>query len=1025
MRKRTLYFLLFLILPRFVFSQVSKYSGSQYSTVNGLPNNLVTDIGWDSTGFMWICTFNGIARFDGAWIEAFTNNNYPILKGEYTSGLSTNEKGQTIFADENGNIYSLRKNKPALIDSLVDKNDRYRATSVLGLSSRIQQKIIEGNIDFKGNEKEMVQIDDSSCFLAKNNKLHQFNAATGKVELIKEFPGKIQVFKINERIFLCEKDKQFYEIKAGLRGKDIAITPIDYPFSLEGTEIFWRNGTSNPILLQEENSYLLSVNNNRICRELVCDQVPDNISITCMRYDRKSGVMAIGSDGNGVFIFKRKVLDSYTNSSADILSLARVYNSQVEVEPGKLWLPYKSELDFTTRKLQSNPRIPDFKSALKVKDSLVLFNCADGFISSYDLKTKKISKRFNSRSDGSSAFVVTEDRIFHGGDYGFTEITPKGDSLFFAFRDSVKRSNTFRDMFEYRPGYLVFSGCYGAFGFDIHTLQMDTFAITDAETCFYQTAIYHDYLLIATGDGIRVYKDKVVRRVPLDDKDIHISANNIYVDHEDNVWIGANAGIFIAKAKDIVRKFLDGAYELNFKFLGKNYGLDLSELNGGWQGSVQLLSNGKLSYAGVNGIATISPAEGTKEQNFPVLFYDDIVMNDSVHFEAGKKNLLFPSAAKKVRIYFSILNWRDATNTTLEYRIKDISQSWIPVDFFKQNYVDLINLPAGQHHIEFNLQQGLEKLQSNLAFSIETSWYRTRIFYLLMALLGIVIIAGFIYWRLYYLRKKNESLSEKITAQVRQIGEQKRSLQTHIEEMKKYHEKLEKDYALKNRLISLIGHDIVTPLRFMNRAGLILAESRDQISEATYDDTIRTMLETSNNLHDMAVNMLSWIRHHQGTMKFIPSLFDFSKTFETIVNSIRPLAGKKQLTVMSKSVQEITIYQFQDAIKTILLQLLNNAVKYSEKGTITAEVDTADQNIVVTINDEGIGMPADTVLHLLNTDKITDFTTAHDNKGHGFGFLIVKDMIRIVKGSIKIESVINEGTRIIVSFPEKITINQN
>lgn len=1026
MNKPTLYFLFILLLSCAAYSQVSRYSVNQYSTANGLPNNLITDISWDSTGFLWVSTYNGIARFDGVWMESFTRNNYPAFKGEYTSGLSKNDKGQTVFADGNGRIYTIRKNKPFLIDSIINRSNPYIATKVFNLSSVIQQKIIKENIDFKGDQRNTALTDNSHCLYSENNKLRAFDAVNGRIKTVKEFRADVQLFKIRERIFLYEKYTQIYEIKIGRSGDDIDILPVEFKYPLKEVEIFWSGGMDNPVLLKGENSYLLYTDNNYIIRELICDQVPDYISITCMKYNQNSGVMVIGTNGNGIFICRKKVLDSYTNLSPDILSLARLYYSQVETEPGKLWLPYKNELNLATRKFESKTYIPDFKNAFKIGDSLILFNCKNGFVSSYNLKTKKSNNHFNSRSAGSSAFAITENRIFHGGDYGFTEMTSTGDTLFFAFKDPISRLNTFRDMLEYKPGYLVFSGCYGVFGFDIHTKKLDTLAAADPEACYHQMALYRDYLLIASyGKGVWIYKDKVIQRLPVDDKRMLLSAHNIYTDKDDNVWIGANAGIFIVKGEDVAKRFSDGNYRLNYKFLGKNYGLDLSELNGGWQGSVLLLSNGKLSYTGVNGIATISPADGTRKENFPLLFYDDIVINDSINFSAEKQSLLFPSTVRKIRLYFSLLDWNDVYNTTFEYRIKGISEGWTAVNFYKQNYIDFINLPAGDHTIEFNLQQGLERSQSNLSFFIEAHWYQTWLFYLAVILAGIGLTIGIIYWRLHYLRKKNDNLSRKVAEQVRQIEEQKNSLQAHIQEMKKYHEKLEKDYALKNRLISMIGHDIITPLRFMNRAGLILAESRDQISEDTYDDTMRTMLETSNNLHDMAVNMLSWIRHHQGTMKFTPSSFDFSQTFETLVNSIRPSAAQKQLTVVSKSASGIFIYQFQDAVKTILLQLLTNAVKYSEKGIITAEAVTIDQNIVVTIKDEGIGMPSDTVSHLLNTDKINNFTTAHDNKGHGFGFLIIKDMLRIVKGNMKIESVINSGTTIIVSFPQKAVVSLN
>ncbi|RYD75520.1 MAG: HAMP domain-containing histidine kinase, partial [Sphingobacteriales bacterium] len=293
---------------------------------------------------------------------------------------------------------------------------------------------------------------------------------------------------------------------------------------------------------------------------------------------------------------------------------------------------------------------------------------------------------------------------------------------------------------------------------------------------------------------------------------------------------------------------------------------------------------------------------------------------------------------------------------------------------------------------------------------IEHPWYKTTWFKFLLALLAILLIWGISAWRNHYLRIRNRMLQKTVDIQVQEINHQKEELETQLE-------KLEKDYAMKNRLISMIGHDIITPLRFMSSAGNKLLHHKESISQETYDDVVKTMVETGNNLKDMSTNMLNWIKHHSQNVSFEPETFDLHEKVQQVVTNVVPMAKFKNIAINNRSMENVQMTQFAEPLKNIIFQLVSNSIKYCNGGTIDISSKIINENLQLVIKDDGPGMTAPQIEHLTGNGKSGTFTSTHENKGHGFGYLIIKDMLNIIKGSMGIAAERNKGTEVTITLP--------
>lgn len=1011
-------------------SQNSLFSVKHYTAGDGLPSGIVQDIAWDSNGFMWISSLKGMARFDGVWIRSFTRKNVPGISSEFSSPLTMDENGKLIFCDNIGNIYGFKNWTPVLQDTSYRvglMTDNYFA---FPLPSRFRDPVFTHYSDSFKISNEPILIDSNHFILAVGKKLLLYDQLSRTYTTIKKFPKLVKIFKMGHAIYLYEKGQLFYKMEFTGTENRLLLKHADITFPVVDAQIYWRNGMEEAILAENRHAYLLHLQDGRFIEELICDDLPNDIFVTNIKYNPLTRTTAIATDGDGIYIYKRKLLRTYARQSSNVLSTPFSCYSQIEMQPGLLWL--NTEMNVNINK--SNYTIADrqpFVSAYRIRDSVALFHQIienkEYSVWSYSFRTKKFTKRFETKATESGSFAMTQNRLFFASDNGLIEMTRKEDSVFFRF--NVRGRNTVdmaRDMIEYKPGYLVFCGAVGAYGFDIHAKRLDTLVSAAGNGMFRGITSYKGYLILAEYNyGICILKDRTDKLLALDRRQYLQTVHNIFIDPNRIAWISCNAGIFKISADSLIGQFNragnDSSYYLKCAYYGKDDGLDIPELNGGRQGSVIQLGNGLLSYAGINGIVTVDISSiDSFGQDAKIIPDRMIVDNRTIPDTAFHSRMKFSPDASTIKIYFNVPVWTNPHNMITEYRLLGYSGQWEEIDYTKQNYIELKHLRSGDYTLQVRASpsiDGSRGAEFYFSFEIATPWYKTVLFNFLVGILLLLAVVAIFRWRVYYLKQKNKTLSRLVTQQVEAINLQKMELEKYITDMEAYQETLEKDYALKNRLISIIGHDIITPLRFMNRAGKLLLTRKESINQETFDDTLKTILDTGTGLQDMAVNMLNWIKHHQETMQFILSDFHVNEKIDEIIQQVKPMAEFKQLTINNRVPMGLAVHQYCDPFKTILIQILTNSIKYTENGSIFVDAEKSDRQILVSVADEGVGMPSNKINQLINSDKTVDFTYAHENSGHGFGFLIIRDMLEVMKGQMGIESTISHGTKVTISFP--------
>lgn len=978
---------------------------------------------------MWISTFRGIARYDGNHISAFTKDKSQ-LRADYCSQLFFDKKHKLSFADGLGNLYTFKTGRPQLSDTSHSKKQFFGNPNMFILPPKFWSDSFSANFPTGQLLFQHFFIDSNTFITTYRQDVWLYNCYINKKILLKHAGVEVKIFTIGDRLFLYELEKGIYEITYSNTAAKWNFTPIPISFPLANANIYWKNNGPNTILTQGNYAYLLSIKNNNFERQIISDRLPANTIINNIIYNERLRTMAVSTNGNGIYIHKKKRLTSYLDTTGNSVARYASYYFNAEIRSGTTVLSGRMTFDQQTKKFIKNATIPSIISAYKVKDSIIVMNCEDRYLWSYNIKTQELKKRPNLKlgldAEGypgkATAFTLIENRLFYVKEGCIIELGKTADSVFYEDRDQqYLKAYATNDMVEYGNGKLAICGKDGVLSFDIHTKKMSFLIPKTRDVVYRGMLVYKGYLLLASyGDGIFVYKDGALSQLPFDERRLLAFAHNITIDKKGYAWIGTNPGVIKTKANNFIEYANNHQHFIEYDFYGKEEGMDLGEINGSFQGSVWQLADGGLSYAGIGGITIVSNPNDSIEEYKPILQIEKISLNDSSFFNSDETELQLPAYSRKVKVFLALPDWSSQEVRYIEYRDLLNSLEWDRLNIKQTDYIELSNLSPGEHEIQFRIADSRSIIQPSLRFYIPAPWYKNPWFKGFVAITAIFVIILFIKWRNGYLSKQNKNLAAKIQLQVKEIEQSKFELEEKIAAMHAYQDKLEKDYALKNRLISIIGHDILTPLRFMNRAGNSLLKNRHKIQQETFDSTFKTIVETGVSLQEMAGNMLTWIRHHQQTSSFFLTAFKPFDAVEEILTNLKPTANFKALSLINNVPPNLKLHQYADPLKTIILQLVTNAIKYSEKGSIKVNAQVVGGKISLSVKDDGDGVSPEIINQLINPIATELYTSIDENKGFGFGFLIIKDMLAIIHGKIAIQTAPGKGTEIFVQFPINI-----
>ncbi len=231
---------------------------------------------------------------------------------------------------------------------------------------------------------------------------------------------------------------------------------------------------------------------------------------------------------------------------------------------------------------------------------------------------------------------------------------------------------------------------------------------------------------------------------------------------------------------------------------------------------------------------------------------------------------------------------------------------------------------------------------------------------------------------------------------------------------------LEKTNLSKDRFISVLAHDLRSPLNTLLGFTELLKEKTDQLEPAELKSFTRYIDDSARNIFRLLDDLLTWAKIDSGKFPFNPEKTDVPELCRNIVNDYTLIAARKNIS-LNPEIPAEPLYINADimTLKTVLRNLIDNAIKFSfEGGRIDILTEKKQSHISISVKDYGTGMAPEVKSKLFDISTITTVTGTSGEKGTGMGLILCADLVKKNNGEILVDSIAGSGTTIKITFPE-------
>lgn len=253
-------------------------------------------------------------------------------------------------------------------------------------------------------------------------------------------------------------------------------------------------------------------------------------------------------------------------------------------------------------------------------------------------------------------------------------------------------------------------------------------------------------------------------------------------------------------------------------------------------------------------------------------------------------------------------------------------------------------------------------------------------------------------------------------AEMDELGQEFNTMANAIVSMK---QQLEKDSRTKSEFLAVVGHELRTPLHAILGYSELL---EDRIAGNLTQEQLRQVQSlklSAEHLFALVESILRYAKLEMGQEVLKLATVDLILLAKEVTDLIRPSAEKKGL-VLHVSAHKGTLSADQTKLRQILLNLLQNAVAFTEQGTICLNIEQTPQTVSFHVSDQGPGIPPPHQQQVFEAFCQLDTGARHSVKGLGLGLTIVKKYTQLHHGTIALSSNPSQGSRFSISIPRNI-----
>ena len=1048
----------------------------------GLSNEYVTSIFQDSKGYMWIGTIDGLNRYDGERITVYNCNidNDNSLSSSYINDIEEDSMGNIWVATDSGlDIIDMSTNTIININDIKRKNrDKIQNLKITTLLKDNKEDVIwvgteNGlmKVDIKNDKMETLYHDKNnknsltnSYITSLEHGVNDDNICVGTIygmNIVNKTTLKVSHFEsilYNNNFFVynIELDKfnnMWISTKIGVFIYDIK-----------------ENGEYELYLVNHEGAKQYNKKEHKM--EILNLQEDENIKI----YNNE---FILGDSQNNIWISTSKGVEKYSITDVEFTNYNNYSHTDKSISSnvitcfyedfnGTIWIGTDKGVNIVNKSNQFNiydknnnkDRILYDKYIVSILhhsgyyfistkyDGIYIFDENDGSL--IDI----IYPNSNNKADLNSEYITDIYKLNHN----HILIVTNKYSVLLNINDGVFTKYSYENLHNEELNYLYSDGefVWSSNTNDFRSVKIKTnektsygkelkkFDINPGKIKYILPDYKDENILWLGGRGIGLVKfhkkngfiEKYTNDSSNNNSLINNDINCMSFDNYGNLWIGTNIGLskfdiksnkftYYTKSEGLTNNFISSILldDDNNLWISTNKGLNkfdiekekiinFTKMDGiyGYQFNINSsLKNkdGMMIFGSTNGITYFYP----KDIKNPVTNKNEVVIGDIF---VGKnkvtydnKELVLEYDDKDLSITYFLPIYENLNNATYEYMIEGLDSDWIYLD--RKSYLNIKSLDSGKYTLKIRARDGHGNLtkETTMNIRVKSPFWKTPLAYLIY----IIVLSGIVFYILNYV-KILQSLVEQKTMK----------LNKQLEENKKLSEEIINNEKFKNNYFVNLSHELRTPINVISSI-LQLTNNLIDNSTMTYEkakDYTNIVSRNCENLLKIINDIIDSSKIETGSYKINKNNNDIVYIVEETALNMGDFINEKGLSlIIDPEIEEKIISFDATEIERCIINLLGNAVKFTpEGGEIKLYIKEIKDYIEITIEDNGIGISKEDQEFIFKRFSQVEGNGATKASSSGIGLTLVKYIVDLHGGYIKLESELGKGSKFTIGLPD-------
>ena len=775
---------------------LNRYFSETWGTTDGLPHNSIHALAQTNNGYIWVGTWEGVARYNGSEFEVFGRGEVTGLPDSGIRSLHYNTvNDELLIAGSRGGITSLvggkwsaQANLPSMVNhAFKDSQQRnWFALEDAGVIQRMPD----------GSEKQYLA--DASAYRIAEDKrgIVWFATSQGLFQFSKNgfYPVSSSVNALHSPLFAVEIDPQgrvlvgseqgvwretnegFESLHAGLNDESISSLLVDHQNSI------WV-GTINHGIYRLSSLGLEKLD--------ATAGLPNNRIFSLIEDTEKS--IWIGTNG-GLFRLRQALFTTFTQSQGLSGNFIRTV---LQAKNGSIFIGGSSGVDVFEKDQFSFlaspfPRPISALSLAQLNDDIVLVGTyTDGVLKHENGKLSPFLDRENGlpSNEVRALLVASDNTIWFGTAQGLARQKTNGELVYFNESNGLP-ANFIMGLAEDSSGRIWVATGIGLAYYEKGNIYTATFPPASDVGHAFSFFVTNKGTWMATDRGV-AYFDNNTQEIRVIGKSQGLPVDKVFavgIDDAQRMWVSSNQGVMLTTMKQVTAYLNGDANTVVFDHFKAEDGLASIQINGGSQPSLDIDAHGNVWFATAKGLATVNPSNLERISDFSVPVVIEQVLLDGKSSFAENTSDVINVASDITRVSFKYAGLGFAMPSRVEYQVmlEGYDSKW--VDRQKLRLAEYTNLMPGTYTFRVKARYvggDWREYDKPVTINIQPKFYQTISFIVAVIILLCMAILLFYKMRFQHLKKSEARLKQRVDEQTKSL-----ELQTKRFEFQATHDQL-------------------------------------------------------------------------------------------------------------------------------------------------------------------------------------------------------------------------------------------